>query len=167
MALQLIFLLRLVAVVLAVILAALVLRELRPDGLLNNAKQRAAALATLLKRRAQCLLHRHGGASIVIIGLTAWFLFGPLAHAVEGDGPDGPALMDIGVFQTILLAIIRAVALYCFSRLLVKKYMPVVARFLFGHRFVRAFYRLTAWQKVITSLWVLSLFLYLVSQLTR
>ncbi|WP_400192810.1 hypothetical protein [Hymenobacter sp. B81] len=121
-------------------------------------------------RRVQVFAGRWGGSAIILVGLVLWFAYPLLAFLVqnaEGDGnADGPALMDVGVFQTILLATIRAVAIYCFSRLLVKKYWPAIDRFL-NRVFVRAFYRLTEWQKVIVSLWVLSLFVYLCAQLTH
>ncbi|MES2730052.1 MAG: hypothetical protein V4621_08180 [Pseudomonadota bacterium] len=160
------FVLRLLMLAVVFGTALLTLDNFRPGSL---AYLKARIRLAVIKARvwARCLFLKHSGAVIVIIGLAAWGAYGPLAKQIGGDGPDGPALMDIGVFQTILLAIIRAVAVYCFTRLLVKKYVAPVGRFLYGRRFVWAFYRLTAWQKIIASLWVLSVFVFLVTQLTH
>jgi hypothetical protein len=121
----------------------------------------------VLKSKAKHFAKCHPSAAIVLVGLALWFLYGPVVHLFTGDGPDGPALMDVGVFQTLLLAGVRAVALYCFARLLLFRYMAVIAKFLFGFGFQWAFKHLNAWQKVLASLWALSLFVFLVTQLTR
>ena len=125
-----------------------------------------------LIRRARTLVSRWGGVVIVAVGLVLWFAVPAISDWIEkrqGGGDDeavGPAWMDWSVFQTLLLSGIRAVALYCFSVLLVRVYMPVVARFWKKH-FVRAFYRLTEWQKVIVSFWAVSLFVYICVSLTH
>jgi hypothetical protein len=122
-----------------------------------------------VRRLVKFLGCRWGGSAIILVGLTLWFAYPYFAHELEpGDGAtgSGPALMDVGVFQTLLLAGIRAVAIYCFSRLLLRRYWPVVDRFL-KKRFVWAFYRLTEWQKIIASLWLVSVFVYLCVNLTH
>ncbi|MBD2769709.1 hypothetical protein IC235_17605 [Hymenobacter sp. BT664] len=136
-------------------------------GFVRGIAARVAAIFHRAKHQVVRFTRCHGGITITVAALAGWFAYGPILHLFTGDGPDGPALMDVGVFQTILLAIVRAVALYCFSRLLVKRYITPVGRFLFTIRFVRAFYRLTEWQKIIASLWVLSLFVFLATQLTH
>lgn len=120
-------------------------------------------------RRAKTLVSRWGGLVIVLVGLALWFAVPALTDWLEpkkSDDPTGPAWMDWSVFQTLLLSGIRAVALYCFSVLLVRVYMPVVARFWKKH-FVRVFYRLTEWQKVIVSFWAVSLFVFICVSLTH
>jgi hypothetical protein len=120
-------------------------------------------------RRTKTLVSRWGGLVIVLVGLALWFAVPAVTGWLEdkkADDPTGPAWMDWSVFQTLLLSGIRAVALYCFSVLLVRVYMPVIARFWKKH-FVRVFYRLTEWQKVIVSFWAVSLFVFICVSLTH
>lgn len=122
-----------------------------------------------MMRRAKTLVSVRGGLVIVLVGLLLWFAVPAITSQLDPpskDDPTGPAWMDWSVFQTLLLSGIRAVALYCLSVLLVRVYMPVVARFWKKH-FVRAFYRLTEWQKVIVSFWAVSLFVYICVSLTH
>jgi hypothetical protein len=144
------------------LIGALAIGQLVP-GIKVFTLRKYATLKSKVKAFAKC----HPSAAIVLVGLALWFSYGPVVHLFTGDGPDGPALMDVGVFQTLLLAGVRAVALYCFARLLLFRYMAVIAKFLFGFGFQWAFKHLSAWQKVIAALWALSLFVFLVTQLTR
>jgi hypothetical protein len=128
------------------------------------------------RRRLKYLFSRWGGLAITFVGLVLWFGFPLLTTAVnsavttaEGgkdDGSSGLAFMDVSVFQTLPLAGIRAVALFCFAILMVYIYMPVVYRFWKRH-FIRAFYRLSEWQKIIVSFWAVSLFVYICVSLTH
>lgn len=120
-------------------------------------------------RRTKTLGSRWGGLVVVFVGLVLWFGVPAISDQLENKSPDdpsGPAWMDVSVFQTLLLSGIRAVALYCFAVLLVRIYLPAVSRFWKRH-FVRAFYRLTEWQKVIVSFWAVSLFVYICVSLTH
>ncbi|GGG33355.1 hypothetical protein GCM10011378_07280 [Hymenobacter glacieicola] len=153
---------------LAILIAGLLLVGAILGGMALHEKHTTGS-TTKVRRLLKHLGCRWGGSAIIIVGLTLWFAYPYFAKEVEpGDGITGaePALMDVGVFQTLLLAGIRAVAIWCFSRLLLRKYWPVVDRFLKKH-FVRAFYRLTEWQKVIVSLWLVSAFVYLCVNLTH
>ena len=119
----------------------------------------------LLKLKA--LVGRWGGLLLVVAGLGLWGAFPHLLQLVgAGTEADGGGLMDLTVFQTLLLSGIRAVALYCFALVLVWVYLPVVHRFWRRH-FVRVFYRLSEWQQVIVSFWAVSLFVYICVSLTR
>ncbi len=122
--------------------------------------------------RGKAFLFRYGGLAIIFAGAVLWYAFPVVTDAVaDASAPGGPegtgqAFMDVSVFQTILLSGIRAVILYCFAVLMVKVYMPAIHRFWKRH-FVRAFYRLTEWQKIIVSFWAVSLFVYICVSLTH
>ena len=124
------------------------------------------------RRRVKYLFSRWGGWAITFVGLVVWFGFPLVTTAVttaeggQADGSTGLAFMDVSVFQTLPLAGIRAVALFCFAILMVYIYMPVVYRFWKRH-FIRAFYRLSEWQKIIVSFWAVSLFVYICVSLTH
>lgn len=122
--------------------------------------------------RGKALLSRYGGLTIIFGGAVLWNAFPVVTDLLAKANPSAPnegtgqAFMDVSVFQTILLSGIRAVILYCFAVLMVRVYMRVVHRFWKRH-FVRAFYRLTEWQKIIVSFWAVSLFVYICVSLTH
>lgn len=109
---------------------------------------------------------RWGGLLLVLLGLALWCAFPHLMRLLGSSADDGGGLMDLTVFQTLLLSGIRAVALYCFALVLVWVYVPVVHRFWRRH-FVRVFYRLSEWQQVIVSFWAVSLFVFICVSLTH
>lgn len=120
-------------------------------------------------RRTKTLVSRWGGLVIVLVAGLLWVTVPAISDWMDNkkaDDPTGPAWMDWSVFQTLLLSGIRSVALYCFAVLLVRIYMPPVSRFWKKH-FVRAFYRLTEWQKIIVSFWAVSLFVFICVSLTH
>lgn len=129
-------------------------------------------------RRLRHFLSRWGGLAITIAGIYLWFALPAITNAVAEwtkahlasapatDDDSGTAFMDVGVFQTLPLAGIRSVALFCYAILMLRVYMPVVHRF-WKKNFIRAFYRLSEWRKIIVSLWAVSLFVALCSYLTH
>ena len=129
-------------------------------------------------RRLKHGLSRWGGWAITIAGIYLWFALPAITNAVAewakaylgspaaSDDASGTAFMDVGVFQTLPLAGIRSVALFCYAILMLRVYMPAVYRFWKKH-FTRAFYRLTEWQKIIASLWAVSLFVFICVSLTH
>ncbi|GAA4354128.1 hypothetical protein GCM10023185_15490 [Hymenobacter saemangeumensis] len=120
-----------------------------------------------VRNRLQCLVTQRGKAAGLFLFLVLWYAFPDVAEVASSDG-QRPVLMDIGVFQTLLLATIRGLILYSFCKLFLKHEFTVIHRFLTrGSRFVRNFYQLTPWQKhLLTAVYLLG-FLLLFSQLTR
>jgi hypothetical protein len=131
------------------------------------------------RRRLKHGLSRWGGLAITIAGIYLWFALPAITNAVAewaqahlanmpaaGDDASGSAFMDVGVFQTLPLAGIRSVALFCYAILMLRVYQPVVYRF-WKKNFTRAFYRLSEWQKIIVSLWCVSLFVFICVSLTH
>ena len=120
-----------------------------------------------VRTRLACLLSQRGKLALLFAFVVLWYAYPLLAGLATDDG-EKPALMDVGVFQTILLATIRGLVLFSFAKLFLKHEITIIHRFLTrGSRFVRAFIQLTPWQKhLITAIYLFG-FLFLFAGLTR
>lgn len=116
--------------------------------------------------RLKCIMKQRGKVAGLFFFVVLWFAYPYLAGLFTDDG-ENPVLMDVGVFQTILLATIRGLALYSFTKLFLKNEVTAVFRYFTRIGFLRDFYRLSPWQKqILTAVYLLG-FLYLFSTLTH
>jgi hypothetical protein len=120
-----------------------------------------------VQARLKCLLSQRGKAAGLFGFVVLWYAYPLIADLATDDG-QAPALMDVGVFQTLLLATIRGLVIFSFGKLFLKHEITIVHRFLTrGSRFVRAFILLTPWQKHLLTAIYLFGFLFLFATLTR
>ena len=116
--------------------------------------------------RLKCVMQQRGKVAGLLFFVVLWFAYPFLAGLFTDDG-ERPVLMDVGVFQTILLATIRGLALYSFTKIFLKNEVAAVYRYFTRIGFKRDFYRLTPWQKqLLSALYVLG-FLFLFAELTH
>lgn len=120
-----------------------------------------------VKTRLRCFLSKRGKAAGLLGFVVLWFLFPDLAELTTEDGQK-PVMMDVGVFQTLPLALIRGLVLYSFTKLFLKMEVTTIHRyFTRGRVWVRDFVSLTPWEKqLLTAIYLLG-FLALFIQLTR